>query len=147
MINIILYIIILALIHAKLELMIESKYGWALRLPCWRYDTSFIRFFFGKELTGYHFWLIILFTFIFHSPFLFIDWNIARELAILGTYFWYWLWEDFFWFVESQHYGIRNFKKGRIFWHKRWCFGIPVSYWELGGIGTLFLLLSKLLTH
>jgi len=139
MLSIILYLIILALIHARLEIMIEGKMGWALRLPCWRLNNYVIRLFLGKELTGYHFWMMILFLFLFHSPFLFISITPSRELLTLGLYCWYWIAEDFFWFIESKHYGFRNFKKGRIFWHQRWVFGIPVSYWIGIIIGSLLI--------
>ena len=45
MIKIILYLILLAAIHAKLELQIEGKKaGWALRLSCWRIDNKFTQF-------------------------------------------------------------------------------------------------------
>ena len=138
--NIIAYLIVLALLHARLEIMIEGKSGWALRLPCWRINNQITKFILGKELTGYHLWTIVVFFFIFHSSFLFIIWNIKKELLTLGLFCWYWLAEDFFWFIESKHYGFKNFKKGRIFWHKRWILRIPVSYWIGAIIGTLLIL-------
>ena len=137
---IIIYLIILALLHARVEIMIEGKSGWALRLPCWRIDNCVTRFIIGKEITGYHCWLIVMFLFLFHSPFLFISWNIKKELLTLGLFNWYWIAEDFFWFVESKYYGFKNFKKGRIFWHKRWILGIPVSYWGAAIVGSLLIL-------
>ena len=142
MIKIVLFLIILAAIHAKLEIMIESKYGWALRLPCWRLDNWFTNLLLGKELTGYHFWMLTMFIFIFHSSFLFIDWTFKKELLLLGLYFLYWIAEDLLWFIESKYYGLRNFKKGHIFWHKRWLLGLPISYiWGII-IGTILLILG-----
>jgi hypothetical protein len=59
---IIIYLILLAAIHSKFELMIEGKKaGWALRLPCWRINNQLTQFLCGKEITGYHVWLLILF--------------------------------------------------------------------------------------
>ena len=145
MINIIIYLIILALIHAKLELMIEGKAAWAMRLPCWRIDNDLTRFLLGKEITGYHVWLLVLFLFIFHAPFLFINWSLQKEFITIGLFYWYWIVEDWFWFIESKHYGLRSFKKGRIFWHKRWFWCLPVSYWWGMIIGTIFLIIGGLL--
>lgn len=143
MIKIIIFIIFLAFIHARLELMIEGKLGWALRLPCWRIDNKLTRLLLGKEITGYHFWMIIMFLLLFHSPFLFIDFSLKKEFITLGLFCWYWIIEDYFWFLESKHYGFKNFKKGRIFWHKRWVWGIPMSYWYGIIIGSMLLLLGR----
>jgi len=143
MIKIILYLLLLAAIHAKMELMSEGKMGWGLRFPCWRINNALINFLIGKELTGYHFYMCILFLLLFNSPFLFIPFTIKKELLILGLYFWYWVWEDFFWFVESKQYGLRNFKKGRIYWHKRFFLYLPVSYWSGIIIGTGLLILGR----
>lgn len=143
MIKIILFILFLAALVAKLELQIEGKKdGWALRLPCWRKNNKFIQFCLGKDLTGYHFWLLITFFTIFHSPYLFIPLNLKNELLCLGLFCWFWIAEDWFWFLENNLYGLRNFKPGRIFWHKRWIFFLPVSYvWGII-IGTILLLLG-----
>jgi hypothetical protein len=142
MIIIILFLILLAAIHAKMELMSEGKMGWGLKFPCWRINNVFIRLLIGKELTGYHFYMCIMFLLLFHSPYLFISFTLKRELTILGLYFWYWIAEDWFWFIESKNYGLRNFKPGRIYWHKRWLGKIPVSYVIGMAIGTLLLLLG-----
>jgi hypothetical protein len=100
MIKFILYIIGLAALHAQVELMVEGQRGgWAMRLPCWRIDNKFIRFFLGKELTGYHFYLLFLFLFIFHGVFLFTDWTIQKESILLGFFNFYWILEDWFWFL------------------------------------------------
>lgn len=143
MIYIILFLILLAAIHAKMEIMSEGKAGWGLNFPCWRMNNCLINFLLGKELTGYHFYMCLLFLLIFHSPFLFIQFNINNELMILGYYFWYWVIEDFLWFIESKHYGLKNFKKGRIYWHKRFFGGLPISYWGGIIIGTGLLLLGR----
>lgn len=146
MLKIVLFLLILSVIHSKLELQIEGKKaGWALRLPCWRISNKFTRLFLGKEITGYHAWLLIMFLFLFHSPYLFIKFNLKSEFNILGLFCLYWIAEDFFWFLENNLYGLKNFKKGRIFWHKRWIWFLPVSYvWGIV-IGTVLLILGGLL--
>lgn len=144
MINIILYLILLAALHSKLELMAEGKLGWGLNFPCWRINNTIINFLICKELTGYHFYMCLMFLLLFHGPYLFIKFSWQKELIILGLYLWYWVIEDFLWFAESKHYGLKNFRKGRIYWHKRWKLGLPVSYWWSMIIGTLLLLLGRL---
>ena len=143
MLNIIIYLIILALLLAKLELMVEgSRWGWASKLPCWRKTNKFIEFLLGKELTGYHAWLVTMFFVLFHSPFLFIKWKLNLELIVLGLFPLFWVLEDWFWFLLNDYYGLKNFKKGRIFWHKRWFLGLPTSYWEAIILSSVLLILG-----
>ena len=142
MFKIILFLILLAIIHAKMELMAEGKMGWGLNFPCWRINNKIINLLINKELTGYHFYMGLLFLLLFHSPFLFIKFTLKKELIILGLFIWYWVIEDFAWFIESKYYGLRNFKKGRIYWHKRFWLGLPVSYWENIIIGSILLFLG-----
>lgn len=136
------YLLLLAILHAKMELMSEGKMGWGLKFPCWRINNRLISLLINKELTGYHFYMLLLFLLLFHSPFLFIVFTLKKELTILGLFFWYWVIEDFLWFAESKHYGLRNFKRGRIYWHKRFFIFLPVSYWESIIIGTVLLILG-----
>jgi hypothetical protein len=126
-----------------MENMSEGKAGWGLRFPCWHINNTLIRLLIGKELTGYHFYMMLTFLLIFHCPFFFINWTFKKELITIGLYFWYWVIEDFIWFVESEYYGLRNFKKGKIYWHKRFLIGLPVSYWWSIIIGTLLILGGK----
>jgi len=35
------------------------------------------------------------------------------------------------WFVLNPHYGIKNFRKGKIWWHKQWWGPVPALYWFL----------------
>jgi len=144
-IKVIAFLIVLAAVHAKLELQIEGlKGGWAIRLPCWRVDNVFTQLLLGKELTGYHFYLMAVFLMIFHSPFLFIDYSLQKECLCLGAFCYYWIAEDFFWFAENGLYGLRNFRPNRIYWHKRWFVFLPVSYWTSIILGGIFLWLGLL---
>ena len=119
--------------------------GWAFNLPCWKKENKFIDWLLGKKpLTGYHVWLLIMFLFLFHSIYLFIPLSLKNETILMGLFFWYWIVEDFLWFVENPYYQLRNFKRGRIYWHKRWIGKrIPVSYLISAIIGTTLLLLGR----
>jgi hypothetical protein len=146
MIKITIFLLFLAALHAQLELQIEGKKaGWALKLPCWRVNNKFTQLILGKEITGYHFWLLIMYVVIFHSPYLFIPLTLKNELLILGFFCWYWIAEDWFWFLENSLYGLKNFKPGRIFWHKRWIWFLPVSYACGICIGTVLLIIGRAL--
>jgi len=144
MIKIILYLILLAAIHAKLEIMIEGKEGWAKSLPCWRLNVFITKLIIGKEITGYHIYLMLMFLLLFHSPFLFLNWTLSGELFVLGLFYIYWILEDFMWFIENKHYGIKSFKRGKISWHQRWFLGLPVSYLISLIIGISLLIIGRL---
>jgi len=143
MLIIIIYLIILAALHAKLEIMAEGKMGWGANFPCWRINNRIINFLICKDLTGYHFYMCIMFLLLFHGVYLFINFTLKTESIIMGLYLWYWVIEDFLWFIESKHYGLRNFKKGRIYWHKRWKLGLPISYWWSIIAGTILLVFGR----
>jgi len=128
--NIIIFLVVLALFHAYWEVEIEGKDGgWAGKLPTWRRNNWFRKILGGKSLTGYHFWMIVIFQMFFHSIFLFQDWALGKELVLQGTYFLYFLAEDVLWFVINPHYTFKRFLQQKIEWHKRWCLFLPVSYW------------------
>ena len=134
----------MALLLAKLELQIEgNRFGWASKLPCWTFENSLTELFLGKKpLTGYHTWLVTLFFLLFHNIFLFISWTINKEFFTLGLFSIFWVLEDWFWFLLNDYYGLKNFKKGRIFWHKRWFLGLPTSYWEAIILSSVLLILG-----
>jgi len=142
MIIIFIYIIILAAMVAQLELQIEGKKtGWASKLSCWRIENRITNLILGnKPLTGYHVWLLTTLLFAFHNIYLYVSFNLKTEMQCLGYFSWFLVIEDFMWFIENNYFGIRNFKKGRIFWHKRWFWGLPYSYWWGMIIGTLLLI-------
>jgi len=143
--NILVFLTVLAYIHALWEIEIEGKEGWARKLPTWRRNTIFRKILGGKPLTGYHFWMIIIFLMGFHSIFLFQSWTLAKELTVIGTYFYYFLLEDVLWFVINPHYTIKKFLERKIEWHRRWIGILPVSYWFGLIIGGLFLLIGNYL--
>ena len=127
--KLILFLIWLAYVHAKWEIQIEGKAGWARELPCWRLNVFFRKLLGGKALTGYHTWMMLLFFSFFHGIFIFLDWNIRIECLTIGFFLWYFVVEDFLWFIFNKHYGIRRFFDKRISWHKRWIGPLPLTYW------------------
>jgi hypothetical protein len=144
MIKIFIWMIILALFHACQEREIEGKNGWARRLPTFRINIFLTKILIGKEITGYHIFMLLMWIIIFHGIFLFTSFTIKTEAIILGLLSYYWVIEDFLFFIVNPHYRLMNFRPGKIKWHRRWVFNfIPVSYaWGLI-IGTALLLYGK----
>jgi len=140
------YLFLLALLFAFVEIEIEGRYGWAERLPTWYRKTGPSRVFSlcksGKPLTGYHLFMLLFMLAAFHFPFAVgLPWSVATELQILSALVLFFIVEDFLWFVFNPAYGIRNFRKGKIWWHSRsvWVLGLfPVDY--LSGLATSLLL-------
>lgn len=144
MIRLILYLFGIAYIHALWECQIENREGWARNLPCWRLNVFIIKFLLGKELSGYHFYMFLLFLSVFHLPYLFIEWSLKTELLIMSAFTFYWIGEDFIWFLVNKNFGLKSFRPGKISWHKRWFLNfIPVSYVIGIIIGTVLLILGR----
>ena len=139
----------LAFVFAAVEIEIERKYGWAERAPTWFRTTGVAARIYGlamsgKPLTGYHLWMFLLSVMIFHIPFASgVEWSWQAEFTALSIYLaWAPLW-DFMWFVLNPHWGLKNFKKDRVWWHAKswWVFGLfpadyPVSW--LISVGLIF---------
>jgi hypothetical protein len=123
------YVLFLALILALWEIQIEGKNGWAEKLPCWRNERSSVG---GRPLTGYHIFLALFVITFIHITFLFVRWNIIRELFTAGLIIELFLAEDFLWFALNPDYGVRKFRKGEIWWHKAWIGPVPSMYVYLG---------------
>lgn len=144
-IKITIWMIILAYFHACQEREIEGKAGWARHLPTFRINIFITKLLLAKEITGYHLYMLLMFLTIFHLPFLFIPISIKNEMILLGLMSYYWVIEDFLFFIVNPHFGIKKFKKGSISWHKRWCIFnlIPVSYFWGIFLGTILLILGR----
>lgn len=140
-ITLLFFVLILSVVVAEMEIQIEGKNGWANKLPTWRVNNKVTLFILGPyhPLTGYHFFLSLLVMLFFHFPFFIgLPWTLSFELKILASFFFFWMVEDFLWFIFNRNFGLSKFKKGEIPWHTRWLFGIPYSYYK-------FFLLSALL--
>jgi len=146
MIGLIIFTIIIAFVHALEELEIEgkTKHGWARNLPTKRFCNKFTLFLVGKELTLYHIYLVSRVILFYHIVFVFSSWTIKKEFNIVAFISFYFVLEDFFWFLLNPKFRLSQFKKKYISWHKRWIFNfIPVSYFWGMIIGTLLLLLGR----
>jgi hypothetical protein len=126
---------IYALLFAVVEIEIEGKDGWAMKLPTWfRRSPWYARVYgfllSGKPLTGYHA-LIFLISFVsFHLGLAFGQpWSWGGEARVVASYLvWVAIW-DFLWFLWNPAFGWRRFRKGEIWWHGgRWLGRLPVDY-------------------
>jgi hypothetical protein len=132
-----LFLFILAIIFAGLEIESEGKDGWAFKMPTWYRTEGMIAKIYGlimagKPLTGYHSFMFFLPIIIFHFPFFMeTDWTLANELLCWALYFSFAPVWDYLWFVLNPHYGVKNFKKENVWWHSKsiWLFNIiPLDY-------------------
>lgn len=129
------YIFILAVSLAILEIQIEGAHGWAKNLPTWRpKDKWFVRIYekimSGREFTGYHLTMFIFVLLILHLPYVFgLTLTIEHWLRTISLFFIFIVLWDFLWFVLNPHYPLSRFKKEHILWHKKWLLGAPVDYW------------------
>ena len=132
LIGFLVFMLFLALILAWWEIQIEGKDGWAAKSPGWRINTGWImRVTGGLPITGYHLFMTFFIISIVHLPLFFINWSWRLESLLIGFYVGMVLIEDFLWFVLNPFYGIKNFQKGKIWWHKTWWGPIPAMYWFL----------------
>ena len=68
-------------------------------------------------------------TLVFHLPiFLLGTWTLAIEARIFASLMYFWMLEDFLWFVLNPAYGLAKFRRGAIPWHKHWLWCAPVDY-------------------
>ena len=126
------YYYVVAMVLAQLEIQIEGPYGWAERLPTWRWDTPGVRKWLGKPVTGYHLWLNLFILLFLHLPMVLGKPTLGQETEILSLYFLLCVCWDFLWFVCNPHFGLKRFKSENVWWFHRWWFGVPMAYF--GGI-------------
>jgi hypothetical protein len=131
------YIFIMALILAILEVQIEGAHGWAKNLPTWRANPSkwyakiYMKMMEGKEMTGYHLSMFFFVALIFHLPFFFNTiWSIAAELNVIIIFLLFVVLWDYLWFVVNPFFTVRNFKGNHLFWHQKWFLKLPRDYWN-----------------
>jgi hypothetical protein len=121
------YFFVIALVLAHLEIQIEGPHGWAEKLPTWRWDSRAVRRWFGKPITGYHFYLVTLILLFVHVPQLYGgSWE--READLLAMFFLLAATWDFLWFACNRHFGVHRFRKGQIWWFPTWTLGVPRPY-------------------
>jgi hypothetical protein len=126
------FMVFLSFILALLEIQIEGKDGWASKIPSWRIEKGWLmRLTGGLPITGYHLFMTLFLITIVHLPLFFVPWNWQLESLLLGFYVGMVFLEDFLWFVLNPYYGIKSFRKGKIWWHKQWWGPVPALYWFL----------------
>ena len=79
---------------------------------------------------------------VFHLPLLFQMPTWHLELQIIALYIFFWLLEDFLWFVLNPDFGIAKFKKQYIPWHPHWWWFLPREYWIFAPIAVALYLIS-----
>lgn len=132
LIGYLIFLVFMAFILAMWEIQIEGEHGWAAKLPCWRIEKGWITKITGsRPITGYHFFMGIFMIGMIHLPLFFTPWSWQLEFLLLGFYIGMVFIEDFFWFVFNPHYGIKKFRKGKIWWHKTWWGPVPSLYYIL----------------
>ncbi len=139
------YIALLALFFAKVEIQIEGAAGWAANLPTWRVEQHWLLdiFWGGRPMTGYHAWVFSFMLLIFHLPaVIFSTWHWRLEARILGAVALFWIIEDVLWFLLNPSFGLSKFNPENIPWHKHWLGFIPTDYWTFSLAGLLLILLS-----
>ena len=138
----ILYTILLAVLYALVEIQIEGKAGWARHLPTFRINVFFRKFLGGKPLTGYHIFMLMTFVVVFHAM-MHNEMSWRNEIQIFGLLNWFFVIEEISWFILNPHYTLQKFLDKDIRWHKRWLWGLPVSYWIGILLGTWGLYLGR----
>ncbi|MBV9109137.1 MAG: hypothetical protein JO306_07010 [Gemmatimonadetes bacterium] len=118
---------------ALLEVQIEGTAGWAAALPTWRVENRFTRLVMGgRTLTGYHLWVHVVVLLLVHlgyavgaaAP----SW--AVEARIVAFLIFFWVLEDFLWFVFNPAFGVRRFRREHVPWHAlAWWWIMPRDYW------------------
>jgi hypothetical protein len=142
------YVFIMAVVLAILEIQIEGKNGWAKNLPTWRPNSSkwyvkiYSKMLSGKEMTGYHATMFTFVILIFNLPYVFgLSLTLEHWIKTLSLILFFMVFWDFFWFVLNPWYPLSKFKKEHIgFHHLKWFLGIPTDYW--GGVAASFIVLT-----
>lgn len=130
------YLFVLAIVLAVLEIQIEGKHGWAHNLPTWRpkkhnfFIRAYKKFMSDREPTGYH---MMMFSFVFlilHMPYFFgLPYTLESCLKTLSFFFMFVVLWDFLWFVLNPYHPLKKFKKENIWWHKKWLGRAPLDYY------------------
>jgi hypothetical protein len=142
--GLLIFMVFLALILAMWEIQIEGKDGWAAKSPGWRIETGWVmKLTGGRPLTGYHVFMTVFLIAVIHLPLFFVPWSWRLESLLLGFYVGMVFIEDFLWFVLNPYYGIKNFRKGKIWWHKQWWGPVPALYWILLVIAAVLFYFGK----
>lgn len=140
------FVVAAATCFALLEIAIEGDQGWAAALPTWKIENKWTRWFFSsRPLTGYHLYVHLFVLVFVHLPyglgFLAPSWKVEARIAAFLIFFW--VMEDFLWFVLNPAFGIRRFTREHVWWHApTWWWVMPRDYWVFLPLGILLYLFS-----
>jgi hypothetical protein len=144
LVGLLVFLVFLAFVLALWEIQIEGRDGWAAKLPGWRLEKSWLlKLTGGRPVTGYHLYMTVFLLAAVHLPLFFIPWTWRLELLLIGFYVGMVFLEDFLWFLLNHHYGIKNFRKEQIWWHKRWWGPVPDLYWILLVLCTILIFFGR----
>ncbi len=135
----------MGLFFAMAEIQIEGPNGWATSLPTWRIEKHPLLdiFWGGRAMTGYHAWFFSFIILVFHLPHVvYGQISLKTEARCLGSLMFFWIIEDFLWFVLNPAFGLIRFSAEHAFWHKNWILGVPTDYLTFSLIGTGLLIWS-----
>lgn len=140
----ILYIYVIGLVLAVVEIQIEGRDGWAANLPAWKPTPgsrthTIVHTLTKKDLTGYHISLFALLLLFFHLPFIWTGtWSLMAEFEALAFFFLFAVVWDYLWFVLNPHYSVADFNPKTVWWHRLWIFGWPADYFIGVMIASIF---------
>jgi len=139
------WVVLMAIAFAKVEIQIEGAAGWAASLPTWRIEKHWLLdlFWGSRPMTGYHAWVFTFMALTFLAPLAFNARWVGRDvlLALAGLMV-FWVAEDFLWFLLNPSFGWVAFDPAHVPWHKRWWWGAPADYWG-GLVGATLLLWAR----
>lgn len=133
------FVSLLAIVFAQVEIQIEGSAGWGASLPTWRIENHWLLdvFWGGRAMTGYHAWVFPWIALFFHWPLLHLPRPTWRdEAGVIAAIIQFWIIEDAMWFVMNPGFGWQALNPAVAHWHKHWLWGLPVEYWG----GTLVML-------
>ena len=139
------WVLLLAFFFAKTEVHIEGENGWAAALPTWRIEKHWLLdiFWGGRPMTGYHAWVFSFIFFAFHLPILMNgEWSLRLEARTIACLQFFWMTEDFLWFVINPAFGLKKFRREHVPWHKKWFWFMPVDYWTFSLITIILIYYS-----
>jgi hypothetical protein len=139
------WITLMGLFFAMTEIHIEGPNGWATSLPTWRIEKHPLLdiFWGGRAMTGYHAWFFSFIILVFHLPHVVYGCiSLKTEARCIGSLMFFWIIEDFLWFILNPAFGLSRFSAEYAFWHKNWLFGVPTDYLTFSLIGAMLLMWS-----
>lgn len=139
------YLFLLCVFLAELEIQIEGPAGWASDLPTWRItDPAVTWIFAGRPVTGYHVFLVLSLLTAFHFPLLFVQPTLERESRILWSLVVVAVVWDFLWFALNPDYGMTRYGARHVWWFRTWFLGVPVAYFVAITLSCVFWMLPAL---